>query len=175
AGGVRRLAMTSLFGLVAGWPIGLALGQLGGEDAVPFLHQPAVGLEMELHAVAGAANAERLVVGGHVAGQPQAATRKGEGVVVPLEDGEMLRQAGEQRVGAALRCQLDVLPAEFAGRTEQVLTAIGPRQQLAAEADTQRCASGIDETAHQLEQLRKPWRTSSSNAFCPPPSTTRPS
>src|SRR5690606_12504539 len=53
----------------------------------------------------------------------------------------------------------DVLPAEFAGRTEQVLPAIGPRQQLAAEADTQRCATGIDETAHQLEQLRKPWRT----------------
>ena len=102
-------------------------------------HQPGVddlrtGLEMELNAVGSAADAEALV-GHHGAGhEVHGIVGQGERVDVPMEAVELRADLGEQRIGRALRGDVERRPGELAGAVQVVLAAVGAREQLGAQA-----------------------------------------
>jgi len=82
-------------------PAGVDSSDQVGEGMGPVLHHCAVGLEVELHAVAGAADAVALPGGAERRCQVPGRGRGGEGFGGPLEDRKAVGQGVEHRVGAA--------------------------------------------------------------------------
>jgi IMP dehydrogenase len=147
--GVRFLAKGGGEIGVAVRPAGGHLVNQVGESGEPVGDHWAVGLEMELGAVGGAADAEGLMRSGGAGGEVDGAMRQGEGVGVPLEDRKGLRHGGEDRIGAARVGQGDVGPAELWRGAKVVLGPEGAGEELRAKADAEDGFVGIAVGAHQ--------------------------
>ena len=77
----------------------------------PGLDELGAGLEVELHAVDRAADAEALVAHGGAGREPDSTLRQGERIRVPLENLEPPAETGEERVRGALRVTSSVVQA----------------------------------------------------------------
>ncbi len=153
AGGVRFGAMAGSIASVTLGPVGHLLGNQFGERLVPAFDQPAVGLEMELDAVDGAADAEGLVLGHGTRSQMRRPWRQAEGVEVPVEERRPLAQRRKHRVAASGRGRLHLVPAEFDGAAEDVLGAVAAGDKLGAQADAEHRLVGLAEGAGQRRHL----------------------
>ena len=71
---------------------------------------------------------------------------------MPVEALEPGAEVAEHRIGRALRRDVERRPGEFLGAAQNVLAAVGPRQQLAAEADPEHRLVGVAEAAHHARK-----------------------
>ncbi len=106
-----------------------------GEGASPIRGNRAADLEMELHAIGGAADPEGLLRNRLRRCELSRVRRQRESVGMPLKDRECRGTRPKNRIGAPGICQRDIVPAELQFPRQEVCRAERPRQDLRAKAD----------------------------------------
>ena len=143
-----------LHGIGAGAAMLLEVGATGAD---PGLDLARADLEVALEAVAGGADAKRLVAAGRAGHQQLGAGRQVEGVLMPFEDRLAARKPGQQRIlGASVgEFERDVADLEIVEGVDR--GGETSSQELAAEADPEHRlllgVKGADQGGHRLEHV----------------------